>query len=267
MTVGGLMSAASAIRALSAFVFVIAAGFANAAEIRVFSSGAPAGAAKAIAADFAGRTGHHLTFMVAQPAVIQAHLASGEKADVVILPSPVVTMLTGTGVLTASSSVDVARVGLGVVVRVGAALPDISDVAAFRQLLRNAHSIVYPDPAETGGGSAGLAVARMIDKLGLTETVQPKLKVKSAIGGGVALVADGTIEIGIFNISEIVPVKGAALAGPLPAELQNYIVFDAAIPKGNPAPEPAAGFIKSLTDPAERPAWLHAGLDPIDAAH
>ena len=178
MTVGGLMSAASAIRALSAFVFVIAAGFANPADIRVFSSGAPAGAAKAIAADFAGRTGHHLTFMVAQPAVIQAHLASGEKADVVILPSPVVTMLTGTGVLTASSSVDVARVGLGVVVRVGAALPDISDVAAFRQLLRNAHSIVYPDPAETGGGSAGLAVARMIDKLGLTETVRPKLKVE-----------------------------------------------------------------------------------------
>jgi molybdate transport system substrate-binding protein len=260
------MSAASAIRALSAFVFVIAAGFANAADIRVFSSGAPAGAARAIAADFAGRTGHHLTFMVDQPAVIQAHLASGEKA-VVILPSPVVTMLTGTGVLTAGSSVEVARVGLGVVVRAGAALPDISDVAAFGQLLRNAHSIVYPDPAETGGGSAGLAVARMIDKLGFTETVRPKLKVKSAIGGGVALVADGTVEIGIFNISEIMPVKGVALAGSLPAELQNYIVFDAAIPKGNPAPEPAAGFIKSLTDPAERPAWLHAGLDPIDAAH
>jgi molybdate transport system substrate-binding protein len=261
------MSAASAIRALSAFIFVIAAGFANAADIRVFSSGAPAAAAKAIGADFAGRTGHHLTFMVAQPAVIQAHLASGEKADVVILPAPVVTKLTGTGVMTAGSAVDIARVGIGVVVRAGAALPDISNVGAFRQLLRNAHSIVYPDPTETGGGSAGLAIARMIDKLGFTETVRPKLKVKSAIGGGVALVADGTVEIGIFNVSEIIPVKGVALAGPLPAELQNYIVFDAAIPKGDPAPEPAAGFIKSLADPAERQAWIDAGLDPLVPAH
>jgi molybdate transport system substrate-binding protein len=261
------MTAASAIRALTAFAFLFAAGFANAAEIRVFSSGAPAAAAKAIAADFAGRTGHHLSFMVAQPAVIQAHLGSGDKADVVILPSPVVTMLTGTGVLTAGSSVEVARVGIGVVVRVGAAMPDISDVDAFRRLLRNAHSIVYPDPAETGGGSAGLAIARMIDRLGLTETVRPKLSVKSAIGGGVALVAGGTVEIGVFNISEIVPVNGATLAGPLPAELQSYIVFDAAIPKGSAVPEPAAAFIKRLTEPTARQAWVNAGLEPVGAAH
>jgi molybdate transport system substrate-binding protein len=261
------MSAASTIRALTAFVFVVVgARCANAAEIRVFSSGAPAGAAKVIGADFAGRTGHHLTFLVAQPAVLQNQLASGDKADVVILPSQVVTKLTGTGVLTASSAVEVARVGIGVVVRASAALPDISNVDAFRRLLRNAPSIVYPDPAETGGGSAGLAIARMIDTLGLTETVRPKLNVKSAIGGGVALVADGTVEIGIFNISEIMPVKGVALAGPLPAELQSYIVFDAAIPKGNLAPEPAAGFIKSLADPAERQAWQNAGLEQVDAA-
>jgi len=256
------MTAAASRLALMAFVFAVVASFADAAEIRVYSSGAPAGAAKAIAADFASQTGHHLSFVVAQPAVIQAHLGSGDKADVVILPSPVVTMLTGTGMLRTDSAVDVARVGIGVVVRAGAAKPDISDVDAFRRTLRNAHSIVYPDPAETGGGSAGLAIARMIERLGLTETVRPKLSVKSAIGGGVAMVADGTVEIGIFNISEIVPVKGAALAGPLPAELQNYIVFSAAITKGSPAPEPAAAFIKRLVDPAAGQAWRNAGLEP-----
>jgi molybdate transport system substrate-binding protein len=261
------MRAASAIRALIAFVFVCAAGFANAADIRVFSSGAPAAAAQAIGADFAGRTGHHLSFMVAQPAIIQAHLGSGDKADVVILPSPVVTMLTGTGVLTAGTAFDVARVGIGVVVRAGATKPDISDVDAFRRLLRDAHSIVYPDPAETGGGSAGLAIARMIDRLGLTETVRPKLNVKSAIGGGVALVASGAVDVGIFNISEIVPVSGVALAGPLPAELQSYIVFDAAIPKGSAVPAPAAAFIKRLGEPDARQAWLNAGLEPVGAAH
>jgi molybdate transport system substrate-binding protein len=259
------MTAATGFRALTVSIFVVVTGWANAAEIRVFSSGAPAEAAKVIAADYASQTGDQLTFTIGQPAVIQGDLASGDKADVVILPSPVVAMLASTGMLMAGSAVDVARVGIGVAVRAGTATPNISDVAAIRQLLRGAHSIVYPDPAETGGGSAGLAIARMIDKLGLTETLRPKLTVKSAIGGGVALVASGAAEIGIFNISEIVPVRGVTLVGPLPAALQTYIVFGAAIPKGNATPEPAAAFIKRLADPATRQAWRNAGLEPAGA--
>jgi molybdate transport system substrate-binding protein len=259
------MTVARAIGAITMLVFVTGAGFASAAEIRVYSSGAPAEAAKAIAADFAHETGHTLTFTVGQPAIIQNDLTAGDKADVVILPAPVVTMLEGTGALRAGSAIDVARVGIGVVVRVGTASPDISNAAAIRQLLLDAHSVVYPDPREAGGGSTGLAIARMIDRMGITETVRSKLNVKSAIGGGVELVARGEAEIGIFNISEIVPVKGVALAGPLPPELQTYIVFDAAIPNSNAAPEPAAAFIKRLADPAARPAWLSAGMEPIAA--
>jgi molybdate transport system substrate-binding protein len=261
------MTVATGIRAATMLAFVAAANAATAAEIRVYSSGAPAGAAQAIAADFGRDTGHHLTFTVGQPAVIQGDLAAGEEADVVILPSPVVTMLTGTGVLRAGSAVDVARVGIGIVVRTGATPPDISNIAAIRRLLLDAHSIVYPDPRETGGGSTGLAIARMIDKMGLTETVRPKLTAKSAIGGGVDLVAGGNVDVGIFNISEIAPVKGVTLVGPLPAELQTSIVFSAAIPNSNAAPGPAAAFIKRLTDPAARQAWLNAGMEPVGAAH
>jgi molybdate transport system substrate-binding protein len=130
-------------------------------------------------------------------------------------------------------------------------------------LLRDAHSVAYPDPAEAGGGSTGLVVARMIEKLGLTDIVRPKLTVKSAIGGGVALVAEGKAEVGIFNISEIVPVKGVTLVGPLPPELQTYILFTAAIPVKSTVPEPAAAYIKRLTDPAAQQAWQNAGLEPI----
>jgi molybdate transport system substrate-binding protein len=262
-----MTAAATGIRAMTMFASIAAASPAAAAEIRVYSTGAPAEAAKAIAADFGRDTGHHLTFTVGQPAVIQGDLAAGEKADVVILPAPVVAMLTGTGVLRSGSAVDVARVGIGVVVRSGAARPDISNTAAIRKLLLDAHSIVYPDPGETGGGSTGRAIARMIDRMGLTETVRPKLTVKSAIGGGVDLVAGGKAEVGIFNISEIVPIKGVTLVGPLPAELQTSIVFSAAIPNSNAAPEPAAAFIKRLTDPSARPAWQNAGLEPVNAAH
>jgi molybdate transport system substrate-binding protein len=248
-------------------VCVGTAGFAAAADIRVYTTGAPAPAAKTIAANFAKDTGHQVTFTVGQPAVIEADLARGDKADLVILPSPAVAALNGSGVLRSGSAVAIARVGIGVVVRAGAKPPDISNAAAIRKLLLDARSIVYPDPSEPGGGSAGRAIAHMIEQLGLTDTVRPKLTLSSAIGGGVALVASGAAEVGIFNISEIMPIKGAALVGPLPSELQNYIVFSAAIPAANAAPEAAAAFIKRLADPATRQDWLNAGLEPVAAGH
>jgi molybdate transport system substrate-binding protein len=141
-------------------------------------------------------------------------------------------------------------------------MPDIADIAAIRRLLRDAQSIVYPDPAESGGGSTGLVIARMIERLGLTDIVRPKLTVKAAIGGGVDLIATGKAEIGLFNISEIIPVKGVTLAGPLPADLQNYILFTAAIVVKSAVPESATAYIKQLTDSAARPAWKNAGLEP-----
>ena len=203
-----------------------------------------------------------LTFTVGQPATIESDLDAGAKADVVILPSPVVAMLGGTGALRAGSAVDLARVGIGVVVRNGASAPDISNAAAIRKLLLDARSIVYPDPT-SGGGSAGRAIAHMIEEMGLTETIRPKLTRASAIGGGVALVAGGNVEVGLFNISEILPIQGVQLVGPLPAELQNYIVFSAAIPVRNTAPEPASAFIQALAAPAARDAWRNAGMEPV----
>jgi molybdate transport system substrate-binding protein len=173
--------------------------------------------------------------------------------------------LEQSGRLRAPSAVDVARVGIGVVVRDGASRPDISSSAAIRQVLLGARSIVYPDP-RSGGGSTGRAVARMIERMGIAEAVKAKLTLKAAIGGGVDLVAGGTAEIGLFNISEIVPIKGVTLVGPLPAELQSYIVFGAAIPASNAAPEPAEAFIQALGAAAARQAWQDAGLEPVAPA-
>jgi molybdate transport system substrate-binding protein len=250
------------VRAMTLLAFVGMAGAAEAEDIRIYSSGAPAPAAKAIAADFSVQTGHLLIFTVAQPAAIIGDLASGGKIDLVVLPAPAVAMLNGRAVFRAGSTVDLARVGIGVVVRQGAKIPDTSSVPAIRNLLREARTIVYSNP-QTGGGSAGRAVEHMIDQLGMTETVRPKLTLSHAIEGGVDLVASGEAEIGFFNISEILPVKGVMLAGPLPAELQTYIVFEAAIPNSNTADGPAQDFIKALAAPSARPAWQRAGLEPV----
>jgi molybdate transport system substrate-binding protein len=240
------------------------AGAAEASDIRIFSTGAPAEAAKALAASFARATGNHVVFTVGQPATIEGDLAAGDGADVVILPAEI-AKLVGSGALRPDSTVDVARVGIGVVVRGGAAKPDVSSAAAIRKLLLDARSIVYPGPE--GGGTAGLAVARMIEQMGLTDTIRPKLVLTSAIGGGVALVAAGKAEIGFFNISEIMPVKGVTLVGPLPPELQSYIVFDAAIPKSNRVPEPALACIHALVIPAAAEVWRRSGMEPMVGAH
>jgi molybdate transport system substrate-binding protein len=256
------MKAASRVGAFVTLAFIGAASFAKAADIRVYSTGAPSEAAKVVGATFANDSGHHLTFTFGQPATIENDLAAGDRADVVILPAPVIATLTGTGALRAGSAVDVARVGVGVVVRTGAKAPDISSPAAIRKLLLDARSIVYPDPT-SGGGTTGRAIARMIDQMGLTETVRPKLTRTSAIGGGVALVANGDAEIGMFNISEILPIQGVTLVGPLPAELQTYIVFAAAIPASNTVPAPAEAFIKALAAPAAREAWVKSGMEPL----
>src|SRR5205823_2320335 len=122
------------------------------------------------------------------------------------------------------SRIDLARTGIGVAVRQGTALPDVATAQAVRKLLLAAGSITYPD-STAGGGTAGLQISAMLGKLGIASEIGPKATLLQAISGGVALVADGKAEIGLFNISEIVPVSGVALAGPLPAELQSYILF------------------------------------------
>ena len=140
-------------------------------------------------------------------------------------------------------------------------MPDISTVDALRKTLLEARSIVHPDPQ--GGGFTGAHIARMMVRLGIADAVRPKVTLMFAIGGGVAAVAKGDVEIGLFNISEIVPIVGVTLAGPLPAELQNYLTFAGALHVGSASPEPASAFLRSLSDPTARDAWKAGGFEPL----
>ena len=237
------------------------AGGAVAADIRVFSSGAPAEVEKVLAAQFARESGHRVVFTVANPAIIQQKLSGGETPDIVILPAPIIGSLAKAGVLRPTSRVDLARVGMGLVVREGAPLPDISTADAVRTTLLHAHSIVIPDPA--GGGQTGAALARMLAHLGIAEALKPKLTLMQAIAGGVALVANGEAELGMFNISEVLPVKGVTLAGPLPSELQSYVVFAAAIHVDSTSAAASESFIKLLSGPAAREHWKAGGLESM----
>ena len=114
-------------------------------------------------------------------------------------------------------------------VRSGAPKPDIGSVEAFKKALLEAKSVAYIDPAS--GGSSGIYIAGLLDKLGIADQIKPKAKLKK--GGYVAdLIVSGEAELGIHQISEIVPVKEVTLVGPLPAEIQNYTIYAAGVGAG-----------------------------------
>ena len=113
-------------------------------------------------------------------------------------------------------------------------------------------------PIRRAAASPARTSTRMFERLGIADAVQSESRSVLAFTGGVANIAKGDVEIGIFNISEIVPVKGVTLAGPLPAELQNYLVFAGALHVRGASPEPARG-ISSLADRAGRARRLENG--------
>ncbi|HEY6256588.1 MAG TPA: substrate-binding domain-containing protein [Xanthobacteraceae bacterium] len=229
------------------------------ADIRVFSSGAPAQVEKALAAKYAEATGDRVVFALGTVRVIQEKLSGAETPDIVVLPSPVLDVLDKAAKLHPGSRIDLARVGIGVVVREGAPLPDISTPDALRKALLAARSIAHPDPQ--GGGFAGEQITRLFTRLGIADALKPKVTLAYAFAGGVAQVASGEAEIGLFNISEILPVKGVTLVGPLVGDLQSYIVFSAALHVGGGAPGPATGFLRWLSAPQAREAWKAGGFE------
>jgi molybdate transport system substrate-binding protein len=240
---------------------MLAAAPAAAADIQVFSSGAPAAVQKRLAPAFTKATGHNVVITAETLRAIRKRLDGDTKPDVVVLPRQVMTGIEKSGAFRPGSLTNLARVGIGVAVKEGAPLPDISTVDAFKQMLLSAKSIAHPDPK--GGGFTGAHIDRMFERLGIADAVRPKVKLGYAFTGGVASIAKGDAEIGIFNISEIVPVPGVRLVGPLPAEHQNYLVFAGALHVRGEHPGPAAAYLQSLMDPSSRDAWKAGGFEAL----
>ena len=231
---------------------------AAAAEIKVLTAGAFKQVLLALVPDFEKQTGHKVTVENDTVGALTKRIEGGEAFDVAVLTPAAVNNLTGKGKFVAGSGANLARVGVGVMVRAGAPKPDIGSVEAFKRALLDAKSVAYIDPAS--GGSSGIYVAGLLDKLGIADQVKPKAKLKK--GGYVAdLIVSGEAELGIHQISEIVPVKEVTLVGPLPAEIQNYTVYAAGLGANAKDGEAAKALIKALTGPAAADVLKSKGMD------
>ncbi len=230
------------------------------ATIKVMSAGAVKAMVEVIGAEYARATGHTLDFNFGTAGALRDRLKGGETADVVCLPPAMIERLEMDAVLVPGSRVDLGRTVTGVAVKAGAPAPDISTPEAFVEALVDAKSVGYPDPA--GGGSSGIYFRDLLERLGLAAEMAKK-EVLSERGEGVAQsVADGRAELGITFISEIVTVPGTQVIGPLPGDMHNVNTYSGAITYVCEDREAAATLLQALTDPATRPRWTAAGLEP-----
>ena len=247
--------------ALYALILLLNAAPSVADDIRVFSGGAPQRVLRAITPEFEAATGHKVIFTFALVTAIQERLAAGEKADVILLPIPLIAATEKTVPLRSEGRIPLARVGIGVVVREGTGSPDVSTPDAVRKLLVEARKIAFPEPTTPSGAH----LARMIEQLGIADAVRPKLQIKAAIEGGGELVARGEADVGMYLLSEVQTIKGLAVAGLLPGSLQSFVGYGSALPAYNAAPEPAIAFLKFISDPSKSEAWRRGGFELMRA--
>lgn len=228
--------------------------------IKIVSAGAVKEMVVTLGAPFEQATGNRLDLNFATVGAMRARIEKGEAADVMCLSQSAIAALDKAGFVLAGSIVNLADTVTGVVIRAGAASPDISTVEAFKQTLLNARSVAYVDPR--AGGSSGVMFAALLERLGIAEAINKKA-VLGRGGHDVAVsVAEGRADIGTTFISEILPVKGAQVAGLLPGELHNANTYTAALHAGTAQSEAARAFVAALTDPATRARWTAAGLEP-----
>jgi molybdate transport system substrate-binding protein len=245
---------------------LLVAGAASAADVHVMISAGFYGVYSELGPAFERASGHRLVTtrgpsMGDSPEAIPTRLARGETADVVILDGAAADELGRRGMVRADSKVELARSMIGMVVRIGAAKPDIGSVEGFRNTLLVAKSIAYSD-----SGSGTYLSTTLFPKLGIADQVAGKSrKVRGPPSGEpvAAVVARGEAELGFQQVSELLHVPGVTFVGSIPAELQPGFAFAGALSSTAREPEAARALIRFLASAEAASAITKAGLTPL----
>jgi molybdate transport system substrate-binding protein len=253
MTMGTLIAAWAKLGAVGA---VMAAGIANAADIKVIGSPGTRAPYTLLVPGFERATGHRVMTTWGGVNAVAKRVADGEIADVVMLPAPQIDDLIKLGKLVAETRVNVATSGVGVAIRAGAPKIDLSSSDGVRKALLAAKTIAY------SAGPSGVHIERLIAKWGLTEQLKAKIVPPIPDLPIGEMVARGDAEIGFQQVSELLPVKGIDYLGPLPADIQEVTVFSAAVHKAARPTDAAQALLKFLTAPEAAPVIRKTGMEP-----
>ncbi len=232
---------------------------AGAAELKLLTTGAFKQVVLAVVPEYEKRSGNKVIVDNDTAGALKKRIDGGETFDVAIITPNAIDDLIKDGKVTAASHTKLASVGVGVGVKEGAPKPDISTVEAFKKALLAAKAVAYIDPA--GGGSSGIYFDKLIEKLGIANEVRAKAKLKKG-GYAAEFVASGEADIVVHQISEIVPVKGVTLVGPLPAEIQNVTTYSGAVSTKSAQQEAGQALLKQFSDPQGAALLKEKGMQP-----
>ena len=230
------------------------------ATLRILSAGAAQAVTERIIAEFKRDTGHEVIANFGAVGAMKTRVTAGEAVDVIILTRALIEELAGADFIDASTRVDLGKVGTGVAVRAGTPLPDVSTADALRAAILASKKIVCPDPAVA---TAGKVVMGALEKLGVLDTVHNRMQHFPNGYAAMKWLAEsgGTTDIGITQITEILPNKGVAYAGPLPGEFQMKTIYSAAFACKAAAPDLGRELIRRLAASTTRPLLAEAGFE------
>jgi molybdate transport system substrate-binding protein len=251
------MPGAIALAALFWIPALPGAATAEAAELKVLASNALKSTLEEAGPQFEKATENKLTIAFGAAAELKIEIEKGAPLDVAILTAAAVDDLVKEGKLAAAGRADIARSAVGVAARKGAPKPDIGTAEGFKRAMLEAKSIGY-----VAAGATAPYIKSLFERLGIAEQVKAKLKPLPSSDPAANAVANGEAELGITQISEILPYAGAELLGPLPSELQLYTVYPAAIATNSSEQGAASALIKFLASPAAITVLKAKGLNP-----
>lgn len=230
----------------------------GAAEIRVASSVGMRAVLSELQPRFEDASHHTLTITFGSALPLERDLDAGKAFDVAVLTPALLAELAANGKVAADSVAAVARSGIGVAARQGAARGDVSSPEALKRTLLAARSVAY-----SREGQSGLAAAKVIERLGITEDMKSRVLLETRPGGGVAAVVEGKAELGIGLLSEIIPEPRALLLGPMPGDLQSYVVFAAGVSSQAADPAAARALVDFLRGAQVRAVLAAKGLEGL----
>ncbi len=229
------------------------------ATITSIAGGAPKPVFDKLAPVFERRSRHKLNALYDTMSGIAARVAAHEALDVLVMPVPLIEAYVKDGTVLAAGRAALANIELAVGVKADGPVPDVSTPEALRAALLAARAVVHAPPGATPSGAQS---DKIIREFGLADALGSRVVHRAGLAGGVAMIAGGEAEIGIFPKSEIVNAAGVALAGPLPAALQLTIVYGAGVTSASAVARPATEFIRFLIEPESRKVWIACGFDP-----
>jgi molybdate transport system substrate-binding protein len=228
----------------------------RAAELKVIAGGSMTGSLNELGPQFERASGHKLVIHFDSTPNSIARVTSGTPFDLAVVPVDVFKDTAAKARFVAGPTIDIARVGYGVVVRAGTAKPDISTPDALKKTLLDAPSVAFV-PAS----AAGAYVLKVFDRLGIAEAMKAKTRPQTTPAGIAPAVAKGEADLGVFLVN-VLMVPGVEFAGSFPAELQQDLVFTAAVAAETREADAAKAFIDYLTTPAATAVIKAKGMTP-----